>query len=688
MGKIKNSVCGHDCPDTCGLRVEVENDRIKRISGDPEHPFTQGFVCHKVRHYADRVYSPLRIKHPLKRIGAKGEGRFRKIPWPEAIAEIGDRFRQIIREHGPEAILPYSYAGNMGVINRLTTGYRFFYRLGASRLDRTICSSTSVRGLSYTNGTSLGMNPEDFSIAKMIILWGANPLTTNLHLMPFIWKARKKGAKITVIDPHRNRLAKSMDRYIHILPGTDAALAMAMMHVIIAKGAYDDGFVKDKTLGFDALKKEAERFSPDLVSRITGIPTTDIKRLADDYATIKPSAIRLGLGIQRHSSGGMASRTIACLPALTGNWKMPGGGLSGSCVPAYALNFKKLYMEELMTETPRTVNMIRLGDALTRLDDPPVKSLFVYNSNPAVVTPLQSRVLEGLKREDLFTVVHDQVATDTTDYADIVLPATTFFEFTDLYAGLGHFYMQMAHPVIKPVGQSKSNFEVFRLLATELEFKEACFSDSEEDIIRQAIDTNHPYMKGITFDALSTGRPLGLNIPRPFLPFAQGFPTPSGKAEFFSKAMEESGLPPIATHVPTAEGCETAGRDGRFSLHLITPRAHNFLNSSFGAVDRLKHLQGRPTLKIHPMDATQRSIGPGALVRIYNHRGFCWRFADVTEDVVPGVVAAESLWWNKHSPYGTGVNQLVSDEENDMGGGPRFNGTLVEIETADDQVVL
>ncbi|MFC1886398.1 molybdopterin-dependent oxidoreductase, partial [Thermodesulfobacteriota bacterium] len=608
MRKIKYSVCGHDCPDTCGLRVEVENERIKRIFGDPEHPFTQGFICHKVRHYADRVYSPLRIMHPLKRTGAKGKGLFVEISWPEAIAEIGDQFRQIISEYGPEAILPYSYAGNMGVINRLTAGHRFFHRLGASRLDRTICSSTSVRGLSYTNGTSLGMNPEDFSLAKMIILWGANPLTTNLHLMPFIRKARKKGAKITVIDPHRNRLAKSMDRHIPIRPGTDAALAMAMMNVIITKGKYDTEYVKDKTLGFDALKKEAERFSPDAVSRITGISIADIERLADDYATIKPSAIRLGLGMQRHSSGGMAFRTIACLPALTGNWKMAGGGASGSCMPAYALNFKKLYREELIAATPRAINMIRLGDALTRLDAPPVKSLFVYNSNPAVVAPLQSKVLEGLKREDLFTVVHDLVATDTTDYADIVLPAASFFEFADLYAGLGHFYMQMAHPVIEPVGQSKSNFEVFRLLAMEMRYTEACFSDSEEDIIRQAIDTDHPFIKGLTFDALSTGRPLSLNLPKPFLPFAQGFPTPSGKAEFFSRAMEESGLPPVATHVPSAEGCETVGLDGKFPLHLITPRAHNYLNSSFGAVDRLRRLQGRPMLKIHPVDATQRDI--------------------------------------------------------------------------------
>jgi len=683
MGIIKHSVCGHDCPDTCSLLVEVEDDKIKRFSGDPEHPFTRGFICHKVRHYADRIYSPLRIKNPLKRTGAKGEGRFKAVSWPEAIGEICERFRKIIREDGAEAILPYSYAGNMGVINRLTTGHRFFYRLGASRLERTICSSTGYAALSYTNGTSLGMNPEDFSFAKMIILWGANSLTTNLHLMPFIRKAGKKGAKLIVIDPHRNRLAKSADRHIPIRPGTDAALAMGMMHVIIGRGLYDLEFVKEKTLGFDALEKETKRFTPDAVSQITGIPARDIQQLADEYAAAKPAAIRLGLGIQRHSAGGMAFRTISCLPALTGNWKIAGGGALGSCMPAFSLNWKKLLREDLKAGTPRTINMIHLGEALNRLDDPPVKSLYVYNSNPAAVAPLQSRVLEGLRREDIFTVVHDQVPTDTTDYADIVLPATTFLEFTDLYTGLGHFCIQMAHPAIKPIGQSKSNFEVFRLLACEMGFEETCFSDSEEDIIRQAIDTDHPYMEGITFDALRSGRPLKLNIPKPFLPFAEGFPTPSGKAEFFSEALDEIGLPAVATHVPSLEGCEAVGPGSKFPLHCITPRAHHYLNSSFGVVDRLRRLQGRPTLKIHPNDAADRGIRSGMLARVYNNRGFCFRFAEVTEDVIPGVVVAESLWWNKHSPNGTGINQLVSDEENDMGGGPRFNGILVEVEIED-----
>ncbi len=680
MGIIKRSVCAHDCPDTCGLLVEVEDEKIKRLSGDPEHPFTRGFICHKVRHYADRVYAPIRIKTPLKRVGEKGAGKFKAITWPEAIAEIGYRFKQIIREYGPEAILPYSYGGNMGVVHRYTMGHRFFYRLGASKLDRTICASTGYQALTYTNGTSLGIDPQDFALSKMIILWGANSLTTNLHLMPFIWEARKHGAKTVVIDPHRNRLAKSSDWHIPIRPGTDSALAMAIIHVIINEDLYDFDYVKAKTIGFEALKEEAARFAPENVSKITGISVEDIHRLATEYANAKPSSIRLGLGIQRHRSGGMTFRTIACLPALTGDWNMPGGGLLGSCQPVHALNWVKLFRKDLENGTPRTVNMIHLGEALTRLDEPPVRALFVYNSNPAAVAPHQSKVLRGLKRNDLFTVVHEQVLTDTTDYADIILPATTFLENTDLYTGVGHFYIQMARPVIQPIGEAKSNLEVFKLLANELGFKEECFFDSEEDIIRQALETQHPHMKGITFEALSSGRPLRLNLPKPFLPFENGFPTPSGKVEFYSDAMKQEGLGPIATHIPSIDSCEKGGGNRKYPLQCITPRAHNFLNSTFGVSDRLRRIQGQPTLKIHPKDANVRGIVSGSLVKVYNDRGACDRFSEVTDDVIPGVVVAESLWWNKHSPNGTGINQLVSDSENDIGGGPSFNGSLVEVE--------
>ena len=679
MGEIKRSVCAHDCPDTCGLLVEVKGEKILRISGDPEHPFTRGFICHKVRHYADRVYAPIRIKAPLKRIGEKGEGKFKTITWKEAIGGIGDRFRQIIREHGPEAILPYSYGGNMGTVHRYTMAHRFFYRLGASQLQRTICSSTAYKALAFTNGTSLGMDPENFALARTIILWGANPLTTNLHLMPHIWEARKHGAKTVVIDPHRNRLARWADRHIQIRPGTDAALAMAMMHVIINENLYDSDYVKEHTIGFDSLKKEAARFTPEKASAITGISVETICRLAREYAIAKPSAIRLGLGMQRHHSGGMTFRTISCLPALTGNWKIPGGGALGSCQPVFALNWKKLFREDLKKGKPRTINMIRLGEALIHLDDPPVRALFVFNSNPAVVAPHQSKVLKGLQSRDLFTVVHEQALTDTTDFADIVLPATTFLEQTDLYTGSGHFYIQMARPVIRPVGEAKSNLEVFKLLAGEMGFEETCFSDSEEDVIHQALETEHPYLEGITFDALSPCRPLRLKLPKPFLPFEKGFPTPSGKAEFYSEALKQEGLCPVATHVPSVEGCETVQADSRYTLQCITPRAHNYLNSTFGVSDRLRRLQGRPTLKIHPQDAKDRGIRSGSIVKVYNDRGCCYRFSEVTEDVIPGVVAAESLWWNKHSPGGIGINQLVSDEENDIGGGPSFNGSLVEV---------
>jgi anaerobic selenocysteine-containing dehydrogenase len=680
MNEVKRSVCPHDCPDTCGLVVEISNGRINRILGDPEHPFTRGFVCHKVRHYVDRVYSPLRVKGPLKRTGPKGEGKFKAISWEEALGEIGDRFKHIIREFGPETILPYSFGGTMGIVHRNTVGHRLFHRLGASRLERTICTSTGYTGVRYTNGTALGMDPEDFALSNIIILWGVNALTTNLHLMPFVRDARRRGAKLVVIDPYVNRTARMADWYISIRPGTDSALAMAMMEVIIEENLYDEDYVRNKTIGFDALRKEAIHFPPKKASAITGIPEDDIRRLAREYATIKPSAIRMGFGVQRQSNGGMTFRTLSCLPALIGAWSLPGGGAFASCTPAFGLNWEKLFREDLIRGMPRSINMIRLGEALIHVDHPPVKALFVYHSNPAAVAPYQSKVLKGLRREDLFTVVHEQVLTDTTDYADIVLPATTFLEHTDLYISYGHFYIQMASPVIKPIGEAKPNLAVFGLLAKEMGFQEACFLDSEEDIIRQALEVEHPSLNGISFERLASGQPLRLNLPKPFLPFKDGFPTSSGKVEFYSEALAREGFPPVATHVPIREGLETLKDGARYSLHCITPPAHNFLNTTFGVSDRLRKIEGNPTLKIHPSDARPRGIQTGNLVRVYNDRGQCFLFAQLTEEVIPGVVVAESIWWNKHSPFGLGINQLVSDEENDMGGGPSFHGNLVEVE--------
>ena len=443
---------------------------------------------------------------------------------------------------------------------------------------------------------------------------------------------------------------------------------------------YDEDYVGNKTVGFGELRKEVARFSPKRAATITGVPEDDIRRLAREYATLKPSSVRMGFGIQRQSNGGMTFRTLSCLPALIGAWSLPGGGAFASCGPAFRLNWEKLTRDDLIPGKPRSINMIRLGHALLHENDPPIRALFVYHCNPAAVTPRQSRVLEGLRRKDLFTVVHEQVLTDTTDYADLVLPATTFLEHTDLYTSYGHFYIQMARSVIEPLGEAKSNLEVFRLLAQEMGFQEDCFFDSEEDIIRQALEVEHPFLDGITYEKLSSGRPLRLNVPKPFLPFEGGFPTPSGKAEFYSEALAREGFPPVATHIPTREGFETTKDGRRFPLHCITPPAHHFLNTTFGVSDRLRRIEGKPTLKIHPHDAGPRGIQTGNLVRVYNDRGQCFFSAEQTEEVMPGVVVAESIWWNKHSPYGMGINQLVSDEENDMGGGPSFHGNLVEVE--------
>ncbi len=690
MRETRYTVCSHDCPDACSIQVEVEDGRAARIRGDAGHPVTRGFLCGKVAQYLDRVYSPERLLHPMRRAGAKGEGRFERIGWDEALDTVAARLSKIAAEFGPEAVLPYSYGGTMGYLNGAGMDRRFFHRLGASLLARTICSEAGSAGLTATQGARLGTEPEQFRQSKLILAWGANILGTNVHLWPFVVEARRNGAKFYVIDPHLNRTGRLADWHIPIHPGSDLALALGMLHVILGEGLHDADYVSSHTVGFEDLRERVKEYPPQRVAGLTGIAAEDVARLAREYATVRPAVIRLNYGLQRSERGGMAVRTIAMLPAVTGSWREPGGGLQLSTSGGFRLRRDRLEMPELalrspLARAPRTVNMTELGQALTELESPPVQALFVYNSNPAAIAPDQNRVLQGLQREDLFTVVSEQFQTDTADYADILLPATTFLEHTDLYFAYGHYYLQLARPAIAPLGEAVSNVELFRRLARRIGFTDPCFDDTEDDMIRTLLDSPHPFVKGITLEQLDRERSVRLAVSapgEPFLPFAEGgFETPSGKCELRADSLAEKGIDPLPGYEPPVESRRGAARlQEKFPLELITPKAAELVNSTFSNMAGGAAAGSR--LELHPEDAVARGIREGDAVRVYNDRGSCRLLASVGATVARGVVCAESVRWNKRSPGGRNVNALTSQRLTDLGAGATFYSTLVEVERA------
>jgi anaerobic selenocysteine-containing dehydrogenase len=681
---IIRAACPHDCPDTCAMLVTVEDGRAVRVAGDPDHPFTQGFLCTKVANYEQRTHSPDRVRTCLKRTGAKGEGRFVSVSWDEALDEIASRFKSLAESNeGAETILPYSYCGTMGLVQSQSMDRRFFHRLGASQLDRTICASAGSAGYKATIGASVGTDPERFHDAKLIILWGTNTISANVHLWPEILQAKAAGARLICIDPRRTRTADQADEHVAPLPGTDAALALGLMHVIFAEGLEDKDYLERYTVGASELRARAREYSPERVAAICGLEAETIARLARLYATVKPSVIRINYGLQRHAGGGMAVRTITCLPAIVGAWRNPAGGILLSTSGTFPLNYHALERPDLMPQpTPRTLNMSQLGDVLTKVDNPPVRALYVYNSNPAAVAPDQNNVLEGLKREDLFTVVHELFMTDTTDYADIVLPATSQLEHFDLHKAYGHLYLVINERAIEPLHEAKCNSEVFRLLAERLGFEEECFKDSDEEIARQALSTNHPALKGITLEGLRATGWMRLNLPETFAPFAEGnFPTASGKCELFSETLAAQGLPAVPEFIPPGESRQSAPQVAEnYPLALISPAAHAFLNSSFANLPKQLRQELRPFVEIHPQDAEARSIQDGDIVRAFNERGSCELHAVVTTRAREGVVVSPSVWWNKLSPGKANINQLTSQKLTDMGNGATFYDALVEVE--------
>jgi len=679
---IVKAACPHDCPDTCGMHVSVESGVAVKLEGAKDMPFTQGTLCTKVARYLDRTYSKERVLYPLKRVGAKGAGRFARITWDEALDTIAVKFKQVAAVE-PQSILPCSYAGTMGLVQYASMDRRFFHKLGASLLERTLCSSAGKVGMKITLGAGVGMDPERFDEAKLILIWGSNSIVSNLHLWSRVQEAKRRGARVIAIDPYRSLTAAKCDQHLAPLPGTDAALALGLMHVIVAEGLHDADYVARHTLGFSQLQERLRDYPPEKAAGICGLAVEDIVGLAREYARTRPAAIRLNYGMQRHSGGGMAVRTITCLPALTGHWRDAAGGVVLSTGDFYGMNHAALERPDLIPNRPRSINQSALGDALTAAE-PPVRAIYVYNNNPVAVCPDSQKVIAGFRREDLFTVVHEIFLTDTADYADIVLPATTQLEHYDVHKSYGHLYVLANSPAIAPVGEAKPNSEVFRLLAARMGFTEACFSDTDEDICRQALASSDPRMAGIEWNALKARGWQRLNLPARFAPFAEGnFPTPSGKCEFWSQTALDLGMDPLPAYTPPRESAQSAPQLAKtYPLAFISPPARNFLNSSFANLPFALKEAGEPYLDIHPADAAARGIADGHQVRIYNQRGSFTVKARVSDRVRRGVVAALSVWWKKLSPDGRNANEVTSQAPADMGGSATFYDCLVEIERA------
>jgi len=713
--RVVHTVCSHDCPDSCAVLVTVDgNGRAVKVQGDPGQPVTQGFLCGKVAKYLDRVYSPERILYPLRRKagvekGPLAKGReheaFERVSWDEALDDIAARLQQVSDEFGPESVLPYSYAGTMGVLGYGSMDRRFFHRLGGSQLDRTICAEAGGQAWNFVYGKKLGTPTEDFRLPKLIIAWGANIHGNNVHLWPMVEHARRNGARLIVIDPYKTRTAALADWHIAVRPGTDVALALGMMHVILREGLEDRAYIAEMTHGFERLAERVREYTPERVATWTGMTAAEVEQLAREYATTRPAAIRLNYGMQRCENGGAATRAIAMLPALTGAWKHRGGGGSLSTSGAFHWNKRELERMDLALDSPigrpaRVVNMSLLGRALNAetgdaevlSGGPAVKALFVYNSNPGAVAPNHNAVKKGLARADLFTVVHDLFFNDTTDYADYVLPATTFLEHDDIQGAYGHYFVQRSNKAIEPLGESRPNVWLFGELARRMGFTEDCFRDSPEQMIRQALAigldgrSKNKGMEHISVEDLEEEGHIPLKCHRepdgqPFKPYTEGvLATPSGKVEFYSEALAAAGQDGLPGYVPPAESRWTDAAK-RYPLELLGRKADNYMNSTFANLPGHRKMEARTTqqLEMHPEDANARGISDGDAVRVWNDRGEIALTAMVDGAVPRGVVAAR-LDWAKLSDGGVNINALTSERLTDIGAAPTFYSVLVEVE--------
>jgi anaerobic selenocysteine-containing dehydrogenase len=671
---IVKGACPHDCPDTCALEVHVKDGVALKVSGSSAHAPTAGVLCTKVARYTERTYHPDRLLHPLRRTGRKGEGRFERISWDEAIAAVAARLRLLAAED-PQQILPYSYAGTMGLVQGESMSQRFFHRLGASLLDRTICASAGTAGHKITLGPSVGVDVEVADDAKLIVFWGCNAITSSVHFWARAQEAKRRGATLIAIDPYRSLTAEKCHEHIALLPGTDGALALGLMHVIVRDGLADRDYVERHTLGFDALCERVSPWDPKRVAGICGVSEREIESLARRYATTRPALIRANYGLQRVRGGGMAMRNIACLPALVGAFRDAAGGMFLSTSGNFSIDNAALSRPDLLgTRTPRTINMASIGRALSEAS-PPIRAMLVYNSNPVAVAPDSTRVAAGFAREDLFTVVLEQFSTDTVDYADIVLPATTQLEHLDVVRPYGHYYMVANNPAIQPLGEAKPNSEIFRLLAAAMEYQDACFRDSDDALAQSAMAEDWDFAAVRKLGWKRIGAAVGTAR------FADGgFATPSGKVEFYSAAAEAAGLDPLPDYIPPLEDTRS-DLAKRYPLAMISPPARHFLNSSFVNVTSLRAFEGEPWLDIHPDDAAARGVADESYVRVFNDRGSLTLRARITDRARRGVVVALSVWWKKLARDGKNANELTrSDELMDMGRAPLFYDCLVQVE--------
>jgi anaerobic selenocysteine-containing dehydrogenase len=687
--KQVRATCPHDCPDTCALLITVDDGVATEVKGDPDHPTTAGVLCTKVARYAERTYHPDRLLHPMRRVGKKGEGKFERISWDEALGEIASRLGDIAAR-APQAILPYSYCGTMGLVQGESMSARFFNQLGASVLDRTICAMAGATGYKYTIGASIGTDLEQFQDSKLIIIWGGNPIASNLHFWTRAQEAKRRGARLIAIDPYRSLTAEKCHQHIALLPGTDAALALGMMHVLIRENLLDDDYIAQHTLGFEQLKARAAEWTPQRAADTCGITADEVVQLARDYGQAarrgEPVAIRVNYGVQRVAGGGMSVRTIACLPALVGAWRHAAGGIQLSSSGSFPANRVALQRPDLLKQPSRTINMTTIGDDLLRDTSPAfgpkIEAVIVYNANPLAIAPDSSKVLQGFLRDDLFTVVLEHFQTDSADYADILLPATTQLEHVDAHLAYGHLYMMANNAAIAPMGEAKPNTEIFRLLAARMGFDDPCFSQSDDQLAAQAFDNRDARAVHFDWEALKQRGWQKLNMPD--APFANGgFPTPSGKCEFYSAAMLADGHDPVPTYTPPYESAATNPELARkYPLAMISPPARNFLNSTFVNVKSLRGAEGEPHLDIHPADGAQRGILDGEMVRIFNDRGSFVARARVTPKARAGLVVGLSVWWKKLASDGKNANEVTSQRLTDMGRAPTFYDTLVQVEKA------
>ena len=670
---VVRGACPHDCPDTCALLTTVENGRAVRVQGTPAHPMTDGVLCTKVSRYTERTYHAERLLTPLRRVGPKGSGQFAPVSWDEALDEIATRL-QAIAARDPQAIVPYSYAGTMGLVQGESIAARFFHKLGASLLDRTICASAGAEGLTHTLGGKVGMKVQHFAESKLILIWGSNAIASSVHFWRIAQEAKRQGARLVCIDPRRSETADKCHEHIALRPGTDAALALALMHELIVNDWLDHDYIARHTLGWEALRARALQWSPERAAEVCGVPVEQIRRLARDWGTTRPAAIRLNYGMQRVRGGGNAVRAVACLPALTGAWRHRAGGLLMSSSGHFPVRRAALQRPDLLGERrPRTINMVTIGDDLLREASPDfgpkIEALVVYNSNPVAVAPDSGKVVRGFAREDLFTVVLEHFKTDTADYADFILPATTQLEHWDIHTTYGHTDVLLNRPAIAPVGQARTNTDIFRALAARMGWDDPCFADSDEQLCRMAIGDEQDFALLLEHGFAS--------LPVPEAPFAQGgFPTPSGRCEFFSQRLVEMGLDGLPDHLPNHE---EQGSDARYPLAMISPPARNFLNSTFVNVQSLRDIESEPLLEIHPQDAAARGIVDGAVVEVFNDRGRYRCKARVCERARPGVVNGLGIWWRKLGLNGTNVNELTSQKLTDLGRAPVFYDCLVEV---------